>query len=151
MVIRNDKQTKYDSSHELRNSNYRHKRIRVAHLISELMVVCPWTHDLGHSFWFFSILSHSRLYKCSKRTRKTKIMLILFIVYFAYGYSTLSIPIFVWSMKSSRVGPFQYLDGWLPSNKHCCKLYILFSRVSLFIEIWLSLTIKKWSTIYFMN
>ncbi len=80
---------------------------------------------------------------CPKRKRKASILLIFFTVYYAYGHTTLSIPFLFWSLKSSRVGPCQYFDGWLPRKTWCCRLYFLTFRLSLFIDTWLSVRINK--------
>ena len=93
-------------------------------------------------FWYFDFISFY-MNGCPKRIRKASILLILFTVYYAYGHTTLSIPVLVWSLKSSRVGPCQYLDGWLPRNTWCCRLYFLIFRLSLFIDKWLSVRINK--------
>ena len=50
----------------------------------------------------------------------------------AYGHTTLNTPDLVRSRKLSRVGPGQYLDGRLPGNTRCCKLFMPPTRDSCF-------------------
>ena len=40
------------------------------------------------------------------------------------GHTTLNIPVLVRSLKSSNVGPGQYLDGRPPGNTGCCWLFV---------------------------
>ncbi len=99
----------------------------IADLVSELMVVCPWTHDRWDSVFIFLI--YLILYECKSKKdtpwRTAYTLLIFLTVYYAYGHTTLSIAVLVWSLKSSRIGPCQYFDGWLPSNTWWCRFYFL--------------------------
>ena len=80
---------------ELRNSNYSNTRPGIADLVSELMVVCRRTYDLGDSVSIFRFNLIRYECKCPKRIRKEDILLIFFTVYYAYGHTTLSIPVLV--------------------------------------------------------
>ncbi len=53
MVFLKDKQPTRTLLHEVRNSNYSNTRLVIADLVSELMVVYHWTHDLGNCVLIF--------------------------------------------------------------------------------------------------
>ena len=65
-------------------------------------------------FWYFDFISFY-MNACPKRIRKASILLILFTVYYAYGHTTLSIPVLVWSEKiySDNFSTFVAAAKWL--------------------------------------
>ena len=73
-----------------------------------------------------------------------------------YGHTTVNTPDLVWSRKLSKVVPGQYLDGKLPGNTRCCKLFILHFQqqglCSLFIpQVSLHFTIYKYPVFTFSS